>query len=144
MYQGIPNQPPTYTSGYYQPNTTPYTGQYQRMSVPEIYSATPSTSYIKGRPVLSLEEAKASQIDLDGSLHVFTDIGNKKIYTKQLNLDGTATLKTYVLQEEENKTPSQTEEYVTKTEFNQALAQIQSMFNTTKKEEEKKPVTLNF
>lgn len=142
MYQGVPNQPQTYTSGYYQPNTNPYTGQYQRMTVPEIYSTNPSMSYIKGRPVLSLEEAKASQIDLDGSLHVFTDIGNKKIYTKQLNLDGTATLKTYILQEEENKTSSQTEEYVTKAEFNQALAQIQSMF--TKKDEEKKPVSLNF
>ena len=27
---------------------------------------------------------------------MFTDFGNKKIYTKQINLDGTATIETYV------------------------------------------------
>ena len=32
--------------------------------------------YLKCRPVSSKEEARASQIDLDGSLWVFTDIGN--------------------------------------------------------------------
>ena len=40
---------------------------------------------IKGRPVSSYDEAKASMIDLDGSLFVFTDVANKKIYTKQKN-----------------------------------------------------------
>ena len=38
-------------------------------------------------------------IDLDGSIFVFTDFGNKHIYTKQINLDGTATLNTYTLEE---------------------------------------------
>ena len=37
---------------------------------------------IKGRPVSSYEEAKASMIDLDGSLFVFPDIANGRIYTK--------------------------------------------------------------
>lgn len=54
-------------------------------------------NFIKCRAVTSIDEAKASMIDLDGSIHVFTDIGNKKIYTKQINLDGTATLNTYEL-----------------------------------------------
>lgn len=58
-----------------------------------------SNNYVKCRAVTSIDEAKASMIDLDGSIHVFTDIGNKCIYTKQINLDGTATLNTYVLQE---------------------------------------------
>ena len=53
---------------------------------------------IKGRPVSSLEEARASMIDLDGSMYVFTDVANKRIYTKQILLDGTAELKTYVLE----------------------------------------------
>ena len=52
------------------------------------------------------------QIDLDGSLWVFTDIGNQKIYTKQINNDGTATFRTYKLAEDEN--PYVTPEYVTK------------------------------
>ena len=149
MYQGMPNQPQSYGGNYYQ-QANPYGAQYQRLpqmeSIQTMYNPSPASSYLKGRPVLSIEEAKASQIDLDGSLHVFTDIGNKKIYTKQLNLDGTATLNTYVLVEEDglqkNPATPPMQDYVTKAEFNQALAQIQSMF--AKKEEEKKPVTLNF
>lgn len=58
-------------------------------------------NYIKCRAVTSFDEAKASMIDLDGSIHIFADIGNGKIYTKQINLDGTATLKTYALDEPE-------------------------------------------
>lgn len=50
---------------------------------------------LKGRPVTSLEEARAAQIDFDGSVFFFPDIANGKIYTKQINLDGTATLKEY-------------------------------------------------
>lgn len=91
-----------------------------------------SQNYIKGRPVVSMEEARAAQIDLDGSLFVFTDIGNKKIYTKQINLDGTATLNTYSLVE--NVAPS--ESYVTKTELENAIALIRE--EMMKKEEERK------
>lgn len=53
--------------------------------------------YLKGRAVTSIDEAKGAMIDLDGSLHIFPDINNKRIYTKQINLDGTATLNTYEL-----------------------------------------------
>ena len=82
---------------------------------------------MKGRPVLSIEEAQASQIDLDGSVHVFTDIGNKKIYTKQFNMDGTATLKTYILMEDnESATTELKNQFVTKEEFNQLLFQFQN------------------
>lgn len=78
---------------------------------------------IKGRPVVSMEEARAAQIDLDGSMFVFTDVGNKKIYTKQINLDGTATLNTYALvNDSEPKSPEQT--YVTRSEMDSALASI--------------------
>lgn len=60
---------------------------------------TAQTQYIKGRPVSSFDEAKAVAIDWDGSIFVFTDVANKRIYTKQIMLDGTAELKTYVLEE---------------------------------------------
>ena len=46
---------------------------------------------IKGRPVSSIEEVKATSIDFDGSVFFFPDLANKKIYTKQINLDGTST-----------------------------------------------------
>lgn len=55
------------------------------------------TQMLKGRPVSSYDEAKASMIDLDGSLFVFTDIAHGCIYTKQILLDGSAELKTYTL-----------------------------------------------
>lgn len=61
------------------------------------YQPYQPASVLKGRPVTSYDEAKASMIDLDGSVFVFPDFGNGKIYTKQINLDGTATINTYSL-----------------------------------------------
>ena len=54
---------------------------------------------IKGRPVSSLEEARAMSIDFDGSIFYFPDLANQRIYTKQINLDGTATLNVYEYKE---------------------------------------------
>lgn len=76
-----------------------YEAQYPQFAQMPQYQ--PQQNFIKCRAVTSIDEAKASMIDLDGSINVFTDIGNKKIYTKQINLDGTASLKTYILQEEQ-------------------------------------------
>lgn len=100
----------------------------------------------------------ASQIDLDGSLWVFTDVGNGKIYTKQINNDGTATFKTYTWSKDED--PYTSTEFVTKNEFNRViqslLAAIQSPQQQTQqqpsssstentvKEENKNQVPLNF
>ena len=66
---------------YYQPQT-----QYQ-----------PRTGFLKGRPVSSLEEARGTAIDFDGSIFYFPDLANNRIYTKQINLDGTASLCMYEL-----------------------------------------------
>lgn len=103
------------------------------------YSQNP-VQFLKCRPVSSKEEAMASQIDLDGSLWVFTDVGNGKIYTKQINNDGTATFKAYEQTTNEN---TYSTEYVTKDEFNKVVqslvAAIQSSSSTaTQKEEQKK------
>ena len=46
-------------------------------------------------------------IDLDGSIFIFPDISNKAIYTKQINLDGTASVNVYKLQQAE---PNQNEQ----------------------------------
>lgn len=81
-------------------------------------------SMIKGRPVSSIDEAKAAQIDFDGSLFIFPDIANKKIYTKQINLDGTASLNTYTL---EIKNTTADPGYVTKEEFNQVITEVKNM-----------------
>ena len=85
-------------------------------------------NFIKGRPVVSIDEARASQIDLDGSLYVFPDLGNKKIYTKQINLDGTAAFNVFSLDEAAMAPPTQPEDqpYVTKAELDEILAQFKA------------------
>lgn len=82
---------------------------------------------LKGRPVTSLEEARASIVDFDGSLFFFPDLANKRIYTKQITMDGTALINVYELKE----MPIQQEQivpdfgnFVTKDEFKQAITQL--------------------
>lgn len=75
---------------------------------------------LKGRPVSGMEEARASMIDLDGSMFLFPDIANKMIYTKQINLNGEPEFKTYKLVEDvkQNKTDAEPESpYVLKEDF---------------------------
>ncbi len=91
--------------------------------------------FLKGRPVSSLEEARASMIDLDGSLFVFTDIANRKIYTKQIMLDGTAELKTYELVEQNKaQTVSKNNDYecVPRQEFDEAIGKLKEQINVLK------------
>lgn len=52
-------------------------------------------NFIKGRPVANAEEANAAMIDLDGSIFVFPDIKNNRIYTKQLGMDGNIIFKCF-------------------------------------------------
>ena len=76
---------------------------------------TTALAGLKGRPVSSFEEARVAQIDLDGSVSIFPDLGNKRIYTKRINVDGTAAISTYTLDEQPIETVSS--DYVSKTEF---------------------------
>lgn len=78
---------------------------------------------IKGRPVSSYDEAKASMIDLDGSLFVFPDVANNCIYTKQIMLDGSAELKTYVLQEQKQNGETNAG-YVLKKDFDKIVREL--------------------
>lgn len=103
----------------------------------------PQPMGLKGRPVSSLEEARASTIDFDGSIFFFPDLANKKIYTKQINMDGTATLKMYELKDLPTLTQTMNVEgnFVTKEEFEQALAQIHNLISgSTAPMNELKPV----
>lgn len=88
--------------------------------------------FIKGRPVSGVEEARAAMIDLDGSIFVFPDITNRKIYTKQILLDGSAEVKTYVFADEnepEEKVEKQEKQtnnkkYVLKSEYDKSLKNL--------------------
>jgi hypothetical protein len=68
---------------------------------------------LKGRPVASIEEARASIIDFDGSVFYFPDLGNQRIYTKQINMDGTVSLNVYELK----LAPIEHENFITREEF---------------------------
>lgn len=76
---------------------------------------------IKGRPVTSIEEARAISIDFDGSVFYFPDLANKRIYTKQINMDGTSSLNVY---EWKNDPVVSSPQYVTREEFETVLAQL--------------------
>lgn len=77
---------------------------------------------IKGRPVSSIEEVRATSIDFDGSVFFFPDLANRRIYTKQINLDGTSTLNVYELKTTPvEPNPSQ---YITREEFEQVIEQL--------------------
>lgn len=93
------------------------------------YLRQPPQMLLKGRPVASMEEARAISIDFDGSIFYFPDVANKCIYTKQINLDGTATLNKYELKEiptETSMLPS-VDSFITRDEFETALAQLRAL-----------------
>lgn len=69
---------------------------------------------LKGRPVSSIDEVRAAQIDFDGSIYFFPDLANRKIYTKQITIDGTASINVYSI--DESSVP-QSEPYVSRQEF---------------------------
>lgn len=109
--------------------------QYPQFSQPQTRQPVVSQNFIKCRAVTSIDEAKASMIDLDGSINVFVDTGNKRIYTKQINLDGTASLNTYELVENTppiSNEPDKSVSYVKQEEletvcnsFNQQIENLQ-------------------
>lgn len=83
------------------------------------------------RPVSSYDEANASMIDLDGSMHVFVDLAHKCIYTKQILLDGSADIKTYKLDTTKQNESDETEQnkYVLQSDFNNVINSITQQIN---------------
>lgn len=125
-----------YQNYNYYPQQNPQMVQQQQQlqyqpQIPYLRQAPPQTVGLKGRLVSSLEEARATSIDFDGSIFIFPDLANRRIYTKQINMDGTATLNVYELRD--NNSPIEKEEtlvapaldqFVTKEEFERVIAQL--------------------
>lgn len=82
----------------------------------------PQIPALKGRPVSSLDEVRATGIDFDGTIFYFPDVANKRIYTKQIGMDGSAVLKMY----EERPVPQDVPvgAYITREEFENALREL--------------------
>lgn len=83
------------------------------------------------RPVTSIEEVRACPIDFDGSIFYFTDVANRRIYTKQIGLDGSAIINLY---EQKEITPAAAVtpigEYVTKEEFETTIKALIEKYET--------------
>lgn len=97
--------------------------------------ATPQ-QILKGRPVSSIDEVRAIPIDFDGSVFFFPDFANKRIYTKQINMDGTASLFMYEMKEIPTAQTVSSSDFITRDEFNKALAQLQLAIENKKEEEQ--------
>ena len=116
MYNSFYQQQPYQTRPTYQSQQMPMT--------------MPIQQGLKGRPVASVEEARAASIDFDGSIFYFPDVANNCIYTKQINIDGSASINVYEL----IKIPLQssapvnidTTSFITRDEFEQAIARLRS------------------
>ena len=109
--------------------TTQYPGYGGYKPAPQYLQWTQTGSAnLQVRPVSSIDEVKACPIDFDGSVFYFTDMANKKIYTKQINIDGTATINIYELK---NLTQADQDanSFITRQEFENTVNQIREAFN---------------
>lgn len=111
----------------------PYLNYYQRM--PQIQMP----SVLKGYPVSSIDEARAANIDFDGSITFFPDLNNKKIYTKQIQMDGSLAFNVYELKDIviPPKEEIKQKEYVTCDEFNELLVLLKENINKESLSKEK-------
>ena len=113
-------------------NTYGYQQQYGAINRP-VYGTTatplqqPNSATQRIRPVASLDEVRAMNIDFDGSVFYFPDYANRKIYTKQINMDGTASINMYELKEIPSAHHANVE-FVTRDEFNATLSSIKEVF----------------
>lgn len=96
----------------------------QQQQMPQNYGYYPQPQIrmipqgLKGRPVSSLDEVRATAVDFDGSIFYFPNLANDKIYTKQVNLDGTSSVRIYELVETPPPAvPAPQTDLVTKEEF---------------------------
>ena len=99
---------------------------------------------LKGRPVASFEEARATSVDFDGSIFYFPDLANKKIYTKQILPDGTAQLNLYEMKMIPMEQIGAEKDYVTRSEFESALASLKAILTQEPPQESQKEVLKTF
>ena len=127
---------------YYYPNNAAGVGYMPPQS--SMQNPQPQPVGLKGRPVSSIEEVRAAQIDFDGSLFIFRDLIYKLIYTKQISLDGNASLNMYELTQIYRKQQIDKNNFVTREEFNAAIDQIKQAFAQPEVKQDEQPQQYNF
>ena len=113
MYQNNP---------YYQNYNIPQYQMNNHIDQNQMYAGG-AQPFLKGKSVVSIDEARAAQVDFDGSVFIFPDITNGCIYTKQATPTGIIFNK-YVL-EEQNAKPASSD-YVTREELNNIIRELKS------------------
>ena len=74
--------------------------QYGGQQFPQFNNRPQMPSYLKGRMVTSIDEAKASQFDLDGSITFFPSLAESKIYAKTLDNNGLPVFMEFIAKQE--------------------------------------------
>ena len=111
----------------------PYQPQQQMAYRPPVQPwAPPVNATQQVRPVSSIEEVRACPIDFDGSIFYFTDVANRRIYTKQINMDGTAAFNVFELAPQAPQSTEGQVVYVTKTELDEILAEFKKSLTQIK------------
>ena len=95
MYDYNPYRPPY--NGYPQvqgnyPQTYPQRYPQQQMQMPV-------NNIVKGRVVTGIEEARAAQVELDGTPSYFPSVGEGKIYVKYIGMDGLPVFQTFIVEQ---------------------------------------------
>lgn len=101
MFDYNPYRPPY--NGYPQvqgnyPQTFPQRYPQQQMQIPV-------NNIVKGRVVTGIEEARAAQVDLDGTPSYFPSLGEGKIYVKYIGMDGLPVFQSFIVEQPKPQMP---------------------------------------
>lgn len=108
--------------------------------VQQSFARPPIQPILKGKPVTSIDEVRATSVDFDGSISYFPDLANGRIYTKQINMDGTSKILMYEPVEIPQPIMKGQDDFITRDEFNAAIQSIQSHFAEVQSTPMNKPV----
>ena len=95
MYDYNPYRPPY--NGYPQVQGN-YPQTYQQR-YPQQQMQMPVNNIVKGRVVTGIEEARAAQVDLDGTPSYFPSLGEGKIYVKYIGMDGLPVFQSFIVEQ---------------------------------------------
>ena len=80
------------------PQTFPQRYPQQQMQIPV-------NNIVKGRVVTGIEEARAAQVDLDGTPSYFPSLGEGKIYVKYIGMDGLPVFQSFIVEQPKPQMP---------------------------------------
>ena len=72
---------------------------------PQQQMQMPVNNIVKGRVVTGIEEARAAQVDLDGTPSYFPSLGEGKIYVKYIGMDGLPVFQSFIVEQPKPQMP---------------------------------------